>query len=233
MDNRVDQRFLDHLSAFITAHKKEEMERVLGLRTRHITVVLENIYQPQNASAVIRSCDCFGVQDLHVIERENRFRPNRAVTMGANKWVDVIKHPRHDTDNTRTCLEGLKHGGYQIAALTLRPDAISIQDLDIHPPTALCIGTEKEGLTELAHELADVYVQIPMSGFTQSFNLSVTAALCLYELTGRLRASDADWRLTVDETEALRLRWYRSVVPREGAHREYIMEQSQGEAESV
>lgn len=203
------------------------MERVLGLRTRHLTVVLEDIYQPQNASAVIRSCDCFGVQDLHIIEREHRFRPNRAVSMGAHKWVDVVKYSRKDEDNTERCLAGLKQSGYQVAALTLRDGAIPIHELDIQRPTALCIGSEKDGLTERAHELADVFVRIPMRGFTQSFNLSVTAALCLYELTGRLRDSDIDWPLSKKESEELRLRWYRKVVPRDDAHRDFVNEQQE------
>lgn len=222
MPDPLDQRLTDHLAGFITAHKRALIEQVLAARTRHLTVVLEDIYQPQNAGAVIRSCDCFGIQDLHVIERGNRFRPNPAVTRGAEKWVDVIRHcPRHG-DSTRTGLDALRRAGYRLAALTLRDGAIPLGELDVRPRTALCIGAEETGLSDLAHGMADVHVHIPMAGFTQSLNLAVTAAICLCALTARLRASDTAWQLGEAEKAALRLRWYRKVVAHPDAHLDYL-----------
>lgn len=192
--------FVDYLYTFVTDHKRNLIGRVLAKRTRYLTVVLENIYQPHNASAVLRSCDCFGVQDVHIIEDENEYRINPDVALGASKWLTLHRHGRVQANNTHLCLEKLRAQGYRIAATTLRPGSIPLQALDVAQKTALCFGTEELGLSAEAHELADVYVQIPMVGFTQSFNISVSAALTLYDLTNKLHARPpADWQLTPEE----------------------------------
>ncbi len=202
------QALVAFLAPFVTDHKRELIDRVLVNRTRHLTVVLENIYQPHNASAVLRSCDCFGVQDVHIIEDEHEYRVNPDVAMGATKWLTLHRHGRVDSptspaspsQTTRTCLQQLKEQGYRIAATTLRENSIPLPELDITPKTALCYGTEELGLSEEAHDMADVFVQIPMFGFTQSFNISVSAALTLYDLTNKLHALPPSvWQLTAEE----------------------------------
>jgi tRNA (guanosine-2'-O-)-methyltransferase len=217
------QQLLEHLAEFVSENKKQQVERVLSKRTRLLTVVLEDIFQPHNASAVVRTCDCFGIQDLHVIENRYAFETNRGVSVGATKWLDIHRYQEPDRENTRRCLEGLKNGGFQIAALTLREPGIPLSELRIDQPLALCFGSEKPGLTEEAHSLADRFVHIPMLGFTQSFNISVSAALTLYELTRRLHASNLDWRLSEEERIDLRLQWYRRIVRNADAHADYVM----------
>ena len=140
-------------------------------RTRYITVVVENLFQQHNASAVIRTCACFGIQDLHVIELDNLFEVNDRVAVGAEKWVNVRRHSRPDAEATRECLEGLKSKGYRVAALTLREGAMPLEDVMLDQKLALCLGTEEDGLTDTAHELADVFVRLPLYGFTQSLSL--------------------------------------------------------------
>lgn len=198
-------QLIQYMRGHVTEHKQRVIQEVLPLRTRHLTVVLENIFQRHNASAVLRSCECFGVQDVHIIENEYPYRISRDVARGATKWLTL--HRYEAAGVLQTCLSNLKEQGYTIAAATLRPEAISIRDVDIHKKLALCFGTEKKGLSDTAHQLADLCIQIPMDGFTDSFNVSVSAALCLYELTNRLRASEAAWRLSEAEQLELMVSW--------------------------
>lgn len=218
-----------HLSQFISASRQERVQQVLAQRTRYLTVVLEDIYQPHNASAVLRSCECFGLQDVHIIEKRNNFRPNPEIALGAPKWLTMRYYRQEAGQNTQTCLQSLRAQGYRIAATTLRSDSLPIHELSLNQPIALCFGTEAQGLSETAHELADVFVQIPMFGFTQSFNISVTAALFLYDLTSRLRQSTAAWQLTAAEKEVLTLAWYGRIV----AHSDIIIRRYLAQQASV
>lgn len=199
----------EYLLDFVTENKRSRIDNVLSERTRHLSVVLENVYQAHNISAVIRSCDCFGIQDLHIIENNNAFKINDDIALGASQWVDTSRYKQ----GSRHCLENLKQKGYQIAALSLQEPSIPLAELDITQKTALCIGTELTGLSDEAHELADVFVKVPMVGFTQSFNLSVTAALCMYELSNRLKSSNIDWQLTEKEKLTLTINWCQTIIP--------------------
>lgn len=205
---------MQYLAQFVTPRRLGRMELVLDRRTRYVTAVLEDVYQPHNASAVLRSCEILGIQDVHVVERENEFRPNRDIALGADKWL-TLTHYRgsEEAGGTGEALSTLRKEGYQVAAMTLRQGAVSIGGLSLEQPLALCFGTEEEGLSEEAHDLADVFVQLPMYGFTQSFNLSVTAALALSRIMRRLRASDYPWRLSHAERQDLKLQWLLQTVP--------------------
>ena len=189
-------------AGLISENKRSLFDRLAPLRTRHIAVVLEDIYQSHNASAVLRSCDCFGVQDVHVIEAHNPFNPAGDVAVGSSKWVDYYPYP-----DTPSAYRQLREKGYRIVATTPHTNDTLIGDLDISQPTALVFGTELTGLTPQAIELADAYVKIPMFGFTESFNISVCAALSLFALTSRLRASDIHWQLSPEEILDLKLNW--------------------------
>ncbi len=218
MDRDLQNRIQRHLGRFVTDRRKQRIEEVLALRTRYITIVTENLYQPHNASAIIRTCDCFGVQDLHVIEHDNRFEINDAVAVGSGKWVSVHHHVDPEGNATRRCLLDLKARGYKIAALTLQEAAEPLKKVPLDAKLALCLGTEEEGLSETAHELSDIFVQLPMHGFNQSFNVSVTGALCLYEVINRLHTLDLDWHLTEEEKDDLRYDWYCKTVPEADLH---------------
>ncbi len=189
-------------SQLISENKRDLFDRLAPLRTRHIAVVLEDIYQSHNASAVLRSCDCFGVQDVHVIEANNPFNPAGDVAVGSSKWVDY--YPYHDTPSA---YQRLREMGYKIVATTPHTNDTLITDLDISQPIALVFGTELTGLTPQAIDLADSYVKIPMYGFTESFNISVCAALSLFSITERLRRSNIPWQLTDEQVLNLKLHW--------------------------
>lgn len=183
-------------------NKRALFDRLAPLRTRHISVVLEDIYQSHNASAVLRSCDCFGVQDVHVVENRNVFNPAGDVAVGSSKWVDYYRYP-----TIQEAYAELHRRGYRIVATLPHENDQMIGDLDISQPTALVFGTELTGLTGEAIDGADAYVKIPMYGFTESFNISVCAALSLFSLTERMRRSDIRWQLDDDELLDLKLHW--------------------------
>ena len=210
-DNR--QAVTEFLSSFITEHKRDLIETVLAQRTKFITVVLEDIYQPQNASAVVRTADCFGIQEVHVIEGRNTYDPNPQVLQGSGKWVDIIKH-NGATNNTAACFTKLKEQGYRLIGTTPHREGISLPDFNISQPVALVFGTEETGLSDYALEHVDDFLRIPMYGFTESFNLSVSAAICLSQLTSNLYKSDLDWELSEETRSDLRLAWYKKIVRR-------------------
>jgi tRNA (guanosine-2'-O-)-methyltransferase len=198
---------IEHLSEFMTEHRVRKFREVLEWRTRHITVVLEDIYQPQNASAVVRTADCFGIQDVHVIENKNKYKVNPHVVLGAADWIDLHKHNKEE-NNTLACLQQLKNDGYKIIATTPHTNSYEISDLPINQKFALVFGTEKLGISDDVKNNADGFVKINMHGFTESFNISVSAALSMYELTKRLHAdATIPWQLSTDEKNELLLKW--------------------------
>ncbi|MBN8575607.1 MAG: RNA methyltransferase [Cyclobacteriaceae bacterium] len=212
-----------HLANYITDHKKEFTERVLSLRTRYITVVLEGIVQAQNASAVIRTCECLGVQDVHVVENETRYAVNKNVVKGSYKWIDLIKYRTHATSGTQQCFEALKRKGYKILVTDPAPDGKSVFEIPVTEKIALVMGNELYGITDYARAHADEKVHIPMQGFTESLNISVSAALCLQALLPRIRNSVLPWQLTETEKDFIRLQWYRKMVRRvEIMEREFL-----------
>jgi tRNA (guanosine-2'-O-)-methyltransferase len=215
-------QLIEYLSSFVTDDRKQRIQTVLENRTRFLTLVLEDIYQPHNASAVLRSCECFGAQDVHIIEQNNQYKINPDVSLGAAKWLSLHRYHKPNVNNTIQCLENLKSQGYQIAAATLHEKSILLQSFDLKQKTAICFGAEELGLTKTAHELADVFVKIPMHGFTKSFNISVSAALFLFNLTEKLRQSNLAWQLTEEEKLDLTIEWLTKSIP----HGEKIVELS-------
>ncbi|HSH41375.1 MAG TPA: RNA methyltransferase [Arenicellales bacterium] len=205
LDADALQGLTDHLLGIVNGSRVERIDAILDQRTRHLTVALENIYQPHNASAVVRSCECFGIQDLHVIESQNRFQPNKSIVQGAAKWVTLRRF--RGAGATADCLQGLKRAGYRIAAMSPAPGSVPIAELPVERPLVLCIGAEEPGLSREALSLADVEARIPMQGFTRSLNLSVSAGIALEQLGARLRGSRDDWGLPAGERRRLRALW--------------------------
>ncbi len=204
----------DHLLQFVSDRRRETMDRVLSQRTRHITLVLEDIFQSQNASAVVRTCECLGIQNLHVIEQSSSYSVNKKVLKGSNKWIDIIKYKGKEQNNTASCFAKLKESGYKILVTDPSPDGISINEVPVDQKVALVMGNELEGISDYAVKNADQKVNIPMFGFTESFNISVSAAICLTTLLNKLRSSSVHWQLSSDEVADLRLQWLRKSVRR-------------------
>jgi len=203
---------LDKFYEHVSDNKKEKFDAYVQDRTRHVTVVLENIFQPHNAAAVLRSCDCFGVQDVHIIENYNKYEPNKEIDMGSSKWLDTIKYSKTE-NNTTECIQALKAKGYKIVATTPHTDDCMIEDLPLDQPIALMFGTELTGLTDEALEQADAYVRLPMYGFTESYNISVSVALALFSTTERMRKDETvNWQLSEREQNLIKLGWAKQVV---------------------
>ena len=208
-----NKEFIAYLSQFISETRRAKFDTVLNYRTRHITVVLEDLYQPHNASAVLRSCDIFGIQDIHIIENKNAYTVNKDIALGAPKWLNLHKY-RKEENNSLDCIKKLKDQGYRIVATTPHENDCNLEDLTVDKPLALFFGTELTGISDTVREHADEYVKIPMYGFTESFNISVSAALCLHTLTEKLHKTIVAWHLSDTEKEELLLRWLKNSIPK-------------------
>jgi tRNA (guanosine-2'-O-)-methyltransferase len=212
MDVSTRKAVTQHLRAFATEARWGKIQEIAAKRTRHITVVVEDIYQSHNASAVLRSCDGFGIQDAHIIENQNQFDASSQVTIGADQWLTQYRYNEPGVDNTEVCYRRLKERGYTVIATSPHENDVSLNELPIENKTALVFGTEIDGISERAKELADGFVKIPMAGFSESYNISVSAAVCLYNLTRRLRASTVSWQLSKDEINELQYRWLKQSI---------------------
>ena len=208
------EALIDHFLKCITDERKAIFVELIQKRTKYLTVVLENIYQPLNASAVLRSCDCFGIQDVHVIENYNEFKPDREVAMGASNWLTVNRYNKNE-NNTLDCIQSLKNKGYRIVATSPHNSQTDLINFDLSKgKTALFFGTEVEGLSDVVLENADEHLHIPMYGFTESFNLSVSAAICLYEMRMKMEKENIKWHMTEDEKNQVLLNWLRHSIDR-------------------
>ena len=207
----IDEKFLNYLEEFVTDKRKETFAKVLAERTRHFTVVLEDIYQPHNSSAVIRSCDIFGVQDVHVIQNKYSSKVSKHVAKGSQKWLDIKKYNKSAT-NTQDCLDSLRNDGYQIIATTPHNESCFLHEFDITKKSAFVFGVEKDGVSEYTMNQADGFLKIPMVGFTESLNISVAAAIILQDITTELRASTMDWQLSDQEKALLYYEWVQKSI---------------------
>jgi tRNA (guanosine-2'-O-)-methyltransferase len=207
MDIPNKQALIEYLFSFITDNKQELIKQVLAHRTKHVTILLEDVFQEHNASAVLRSSEILGLQEIHIVEKRFNFRVTNSVAMGASKWLDM-KHYKSTLD----AITALKQQGYRIIATTPHEKGCFLEQLPLDSKFALVFGTENVGLSQEALELADEYVAIPMHGFTQSFNISVSVALCLYHIMNALRSSSIEWQLTQQQKEDISLAWAKKIV---------------------
>ncbi len=201
---------LAFFESFVSDHKIALIDAALEERTDYLTVVLDDVYQARNISAVVRSCDCFGVQNVHVLEGRNKFELRDEVTRGAGKWMTVHRHDK--SNGSSECIDELKDSGYKVYATVPTLDAVSIDDLPVDQKIALVFGNEKDGVSEEVLNQCDGSVTIPMYGFTESFNISVSASVFMHHLTHKFRSSRVPFRLTEDEKTDLRLVWYKATT---------------------
>ena len=225
LDIRTKKSLLAYLMEFVSDHKKCLFEEIIEHRTEHLTVVLEDIYQPQNASAVLRSCDCFGIQNVHIIENTNQYRISSGVTLGADKWLTKHYYNK-EKNNTLACINSLKKQGYQIVATTPHEQDCSIEDLDLSQKTALIFGNEHKGISDIAIKHADNFAKIPMYGFSESLNISVSAAICLFHLSQKMKMELESWGLEERTRVDVLLNWARSTVKKVDLIERDFMEKS-------
>lgn len=203
----VDIAYLEFLENILTDNRKERFLNVLKNRTNHFTIAVEDVFQMHNTSAVMRSCEVFGIQELNIIEQRYGKSIDKEIAMGAQKWVDI-----NAFDSISGCVDSLKAKGYQIIATSPHENDFLMDDFDISKPSALFFGTERDGLSEEILQKADGFLKIPMVGFTESLNISVSAAIIIQNLMHRLRNSDINWQLSEDEILKKRLQWARSSI---------------------
>lgn len=208
------EEIIRRLSPFVTERRLQRLRSVAARRTRSVTVVLENLYQDHNISAVLRTCDGLGIQDVHIIEKENAFRVNEEVALGASRWLSIFRYnSENETKNpVEACLESLRQKSYTLVATVVRPDALSVWDMPADRPVALLFGTELTGLSPEAISRADMAVYYPMEGFTDSFNVSVSAALFLQAILYKMKQQGTLRCLTLEEQNELVANWLRHNV---------------------
>ncbi|MBQ9254517.1 MAG: RNA methyltransferase [Bacteroidales bacterium] len=200
------KEFYENLCTFITPERKSLIERNIDNRTNWFVPVIENIHKAQNASAVLRTCDCLGLQDVMVVENNNTFEVTDDISLGANKWLNIKKYNQF-SNNTKQCFDDLRKKGYKIIATMPYKNDINLQDIDINEKCAIVFGSEVDGISQQAIENADCFMKIPMYGFTESFNISVSAAITLHYLTDKLRNSNIDWHLDKEEQTDILVKW--------------------------
>ncbi|GAA3598824.1 RNA methyltransferase [Flavivirga amylovorans] len=203
----IDLKLLEHLETYLTENRKARFDHVLSQRTKYYTVATEDVYQLHNTSAVIRSCDVFGIQEVNIVEERNSKRIDREIAMGAQKWVDLN---RYQTVND--CISDLKEKGYQIVATTPHTNDCELHEFDITKKSCFFFGRETEGLSQEVMDAADCYLKIPMVGFTESLNISVSAAIILQHVTTKLRQSTINWQLTEEDMLEKRLDWITKTI---------------------
>ncbi len=212
MDKAHTEKLIDYLKEFTTESRWETIQKVLSKRTSYLTVVLEDLHKSHNANAVLRSCDGFGIQDIHIIENRTEFDTESTVSIGAHQWLTLHKYNQESADNVKVCFDTLKNDGYQIIATTPHEQDVNLDQLSMNKKAALVFGSEREGISDRVRELADGFVKIPMYGFSESFNISVSAAICLYDLTNKLRREKVSWQLNEDYKRELALLWLKNTI---------------------
>ena len=215
-------KLLTYLEGFVTEKRKNLFRQILKNRTRHFTVVLEDIYQQHNSSAVIRSCEIFGIQDVHVIENKYISNVSKNIAKGSQKWLSFHNYKK-ETNNTIACLNSLKGKGYQLIATSPHHNSCLLHDFDITKKSAFIFGVEKTGVSKEVIKNADGILKIPMAGFTESLNISVAAAIILENLTYKLRTSSINWNLTHKEEEELYTQWIEKTIKNVGKIKEHFL----------
>lgn len=203
----IDSKLLEHLETYLTDHRLQRFNTVLPQRTKHFTVATEDVYQLHNTSAVIRSCDVFGIQEVNIIEEHNSKRIDREIAMGAQKWVDLNRF-----HSVKDAISDLKQKGYQIVATTPHTNDCLLHEFDVTKKSCFFFGRETEGLSQEVIDEADCFLKIPMSGFTESLNISVSAAIILQHVTTKLKQTDINWQLTEAEQLEKRLDWCKKTI---------------------
>lgn len=207
LPDRLDER-IACLAEFMTGERYDLFRRTLSMRTDYMTVLAENMFHGQNAAALIRHCEAFGVQRMHTVETRCPFEPNAAISRGTDRWVDVVRHA-----STGEALAALKGAGYRIVATTPHRGEFSPESFDVTAgPFALVFGTEHAGISEEVIAASDAFLRIPMCGMVESLNVSASAAILIYQLAGRMRATVEGWSLPDEEQRAILYRWMRFSV---------------------
>ncbi len=211
MNSEQRSKLIKKLSSVINKERVERLQQVLDQRTCYLTVVLDDLYLAQNSSAIIRTSECIGIQTTHIIQDRNEHKTNRDVVKGSSKWIDINLY--ENESGRIECIKNIKRQGHKIAAMTLNENSIPLEELPIKEKLALCFGSEDTGLHQEIEQVADYKVQIPIAGFTQSYNVSVSAGISLYYLMNKIKDTNQNWQLTKEEKEKQLIEWLSKSTP--------------------
>lgn len=206
------EELLAQYTGYISERRFELMRRVAAGRTRRMVIILEDIFDPQNSSAVIRTAEANGIQNVHVIENRHLFKVKKGAARGTHKWLDIHRYNEAGADNTTACFSRLKNEGYRICAALPADQSVNLEELPLDEPLAFAFGSEHLGLSPTAIEQADYTYHIPMCGFAESLNISVSAAVSTYSYLNRLKQGGVDYLLSEKEQNELMLSWARRIV---------------------
>lgn len=206
-----NQELQNYLEGFISPVRMNRIKEVISQRTRHVTVVLEDIWQPQNASAAIRTSECMGLQEVHIIKNGEGYKINKQVVKGANKWMEINKYTDFE-NNTHACLSQLKARGYKIVATVPSENSQLLTNLDVQDKTAFVFGSEKNGVSDDVLDMCDSKISIPMFGFTESYNISVSVAISLFHFIHESKKQKANWQLSDAEQKELLEKWTKQCI---------------------
>lgn len=203
----------EYFKTIISSEKVSKIQEVASYRTKYLTIVMEDIFQPYNASAPVRTSECLGLTEIHVIENRNSYKPNEGISLGAQKWIKIHKYQKPNSDNTRHCISGLRERGYRVVATSPHTleNSYELDTLPLDKPSAILFGSEEKGLSSYAMGEADVFLKLPMYGFTESYNISVTVAIVLSYLGFRMR-KEVPWALTEEERVHIRNSYYKKCL---------------------
>lgn len=199
--NDLAQTF-EYLKQFLTEERLAKIDHFSQESSDFVLPVMDDVYQFRNAAAIIRSVEACAFHKVIAMEEENVFNPNLTVTKGAETWVEVEKMPKN-----LDSLKNIKERGYKILAVSLEKNAVMLPDYQVTEPIALVFGTELEGVSKEVIDFADETLAIPMYGFTKSYNVSVAAGICMYELKQKLLRSDIDYKLSEEKLLKMKIRW--------------------------
>jgi len=215
------EKFWLFIQEYLTKERIQNFEKVIAKRTNHFTLVIEDIYQEHNAGAVIRTAEALGIQSLHIIENRNKFKVLNSIAKGSEKWLDLY---RYKEEQAEICIQNLKNQGYKIIATSPHTEN-TLQNYDIQQKTAFVLGAEKKGISETIKQEADDFIKIEMQGFVESFNISVAAAILLYETTQRLHKTlEENWQLSEEEKMEKRITWAMRSIQRAEYLLKYFLE---------
>ena len=205
------QKIIEYLKEFVSQERYSRIQDIARKRTRHLSIVVENLFQSHNMSAILRTAECLGIQDVHIIEHDFEYEISRQVSMGSQKWLSIYRYNNVE-DTVLSCLQSLKEKGYKIVATLPCEQEHFLDDISIETKSAFLFGTELNGLTPKAIAMADEFVKIPMYGFTESYNVSVSVGLTMMSINERLRKSLIDWSLSSEEILDLELDWLKKSI---------------------
>jgi tRNA (guanosine-2'-O-)-methyltransferase len=214
-----------YLSQFLNERRLQMIEDKIIYRTRYFSILLKDVFQSKNISAVLRTSECMGVQNVHIVENRNRFEYNPYDTRGADKWLTIHRY-NSEENNSLEALRKLKKEGYRIIATSPNAHGATPENLDLEQGKfVVAFGTEWNGLSGILLEEADEHLKIPMVGYTESLNISVSAAIVIYTLCNRLRNSVIPWQLDESDREEVKLQWIKAMVRKSHLLEQYYFNQ--------